>query len=252
MGAVGVVLAVLLISCTGFRHLSVLPPAIEGASFVGTQICNDCHANTTRSFPSSPHARLHFDDAEMPDHVGCEACHGPGSRHVATGGGRQLILSGGKESSTCFRCHPSVNAEFHLPLHHPLPEGKMNCIQCHDPHGKDIMKPSFGLVLSRMNQSCAECHREQSKPVVFAHEALREGCSVCHQPHGSINAKMLTEPDNNLCLKCHAQVANYNFPTFGPMMGASPHGQRLAQGTCWSAGCHTAVHGSNIDPRMRF
>jgi hypothetical protein len=23
-------------------------------------------------------------------------------------------------------------------------------------------------------------------------------------------------------------------------------------GTCWTAGCHTAVHGSNVDPRLRY
>jgi hypothetical protein len=23
-------------------------------------------------------------------------------------------------------------------------------------------------------------------------------------------------------------------------------------GTCWTSGCHTAVHGSNVDPRLRY
>jgi hypothetical protein len=26
----------------------------------------------------------------------------------------------------------------------------------------------------------------------------------------------------------------------------------LQIGTCWAAGCHTAVHGSNVDPRFRY
>ena len=35
---------------------------------------------------------------------------------------------------------------------------------------------------------------------------MREGCTTCHNPHGSINRMMLTQPDNNLCFRCHAQV----------------------------------------------
>jgi hypothetical protein len=30
------------------------------------------------------------------------------------------------------------------------------------------------------------------------------------------------------------------------------HTTRLMQGACWSAGCHTAVHGSNINPHLRY
>jgi hypothetical protein len=26
----------------------------------------------------------------------------------------------------------------------------------------------------------------------------------------------------------------------------------LKMGTCWTAGCHTAVHGSNVDVRLRY
>jgi len=28
---------------------------------------------------------------------------------------------------------------------------------------------------------------------------------TCHSPHGTVNAKLLTERDANLCLKCHFQ-----------------------------------------------
>jgi hypothetical protein len=26
----------------------------------------------------------------------------------------------------------------------------------------------------------------------------------------------------------------------------------VQQGTCWTAGCHTAVHGSRVSPSLRF
>ena len=80
---------------------------------------------------------------------------------------------------------------------------------------------------------------------VFEHEALRDGCVTCHQVHGSVNDKMLLQRDNNLCLRCHAQV---NFPT----IGKSSHATRLPQGACFSAGCHTAIHGSNFDDHLRY
>jgi hypothetical protein len=28
--------------------------------------------------------------------------------------------------------------------------------------------------------------------------------------------------------------------------------QRIQQGTCWTAGCHEAVHGSRVDSSLRF
>ena len=126
----------------------------------------------------------------------------------------------------------------------------MNCVQCHDPHGSDIFKPAAGLAIARLNQNCATCHREQSKPVVFEHEALREGCVVCHTPHGSINEKLLVERNANLCMRCHAQVQG---PAFGPghfYIGSVDHTDLVRRGTCWS--CHRAVHGSNVNPTMLY
>jgi hypothetical protein len=26
----------------------------------------------------------------------------------------------------------------------------------------------------------------------------------------------------------------------------------MARATCWAAGCHSSVHGSNVDPRLRY
>ena len=53
--------SVLLLSCAGVqRTVTAPPPFIEGASFVGNKTCYECHTNITRSFPSSPHSRLHF------------------------------------------------------------------------------------------------------------------------------------------------------------------------------------------------
>jgi predicted CXXCH cytochrome family protein len=242
--------AFLLDSCSTLSRTIIAPPEIPGATYVGNRACFDCHTNITRIFPSSPHARVHVESAKLVGQAGCESCHGPGSKHIEAGGGRgKFIVNPGKDPSACFQCHLQTQAEFRLPQHHPVVEGKMNCVQCHDPHGADIFKRSSGLAMARLNESCAQCHREQTRPFVFEHEALREGCTVCHNPHGSINRKMLAENDLNLCLRCHAQVQNVSGEVY---IGTSPHTAFLRQGACWSAGCHTAVHGSNVHPRMFF
>jgi predicted CXXCH cytochrome family protein len=244
----------LFVSCSTTDRTVVEPLQIEGATFVGDNACADCHADITRVFPASPHARLHLDNSRLPGQSGCESCHGPGSKHIELGGRGGLdkfIINPGKDPQACFQCHPETQAEFHFPQHHPVLEGKMNCVQCHDPHGADIMKPAGGPAMARLNETCAQCHREQTRPFIYEHPALREGCTTCHNPHGSINAKLLTVPDSNLCLRCHAQVQ-------GPgaagqiFIGGRDHTSSMALGACWTAGCHTAVHGSNIHPILLY
>ncbi len=241
-----------LISCSTVNRV-VAPPEIEGAAFVGNKTCLDCHTNIARAFPASVHARLDYVDAKLRDQTGCESCHGPASKHIAAiAGKKKFIVNPGKDPAACFNCHLQVHAEFNLPQHHPVLEGKMNCVQCHDPHGMDIMKPARGLAMARLNESCAQCHREQTKPFVYEHEAMREGCIVCHNPHGSINAKMLVQRDSNLCLKCHAQNPGPGAPSGRIFIGFTDHTDNLKMGTCTTAGCHTAVHGSNISRQLLY
>ena len=243
-------IALLVNSCSIAPSTVAAPPVIPGASFVGNKTCVDCHSGITRTFPTSAHARIHLEDTRAVGQTGCESCHGAGSLHVAGGGGRgKFIVNPGKDPAACFECHRQEQAEFQLPQHHPVLEKKMNCAQCHDPHGSDILKPSGGLMMARLNETCAQCHREQTRPFVFEHPALREGCTACHNPHGSINAKLLTQRDVNLCLRCHAQAPG---PAGSLYIGNVDHTTLIRMGACWSSGCHTAVHGSNVDVRLRY
>lgn len=230
----------------------VVAPQIPGATFVGNTACFYCHTNYSRSFAGNVHFRVHVDVERKPGGTSCESCHGPGSRHAEAPRDRaEFIVNPGKDPAACYSCHLDVQLQFRLPDHHPVPEGHMNCIQCHDPHGRESFQPGRGvrLAMAQRDGQCAECHREQARTFVFEHEALREGCASCHQPHGSIHSKMLTERDANLCLKCHAQIQ----PTAGEVwIGKVNHQSLLSLGTCWSAGCHTAVHGSNFQPKLLY
>jgi predicted CXXCH cytochrome family protein len=216
------------------------------ATYVGSETCMGCHTKEAGEFKHSTHARISIPSDGALGAQGCEMCHGPGSLHVDAGGGRGVggIINPRKDPSTCFACHTDKKAELRLPHHHPILEGKMSCADCHNAHGTDV-RPWSATTLKDINEACFKCHKEQRGPFVWEHEALREGCTSCHKVHGSIHEKMLVARDNNLCLRCHTQV---NFPT----IGKSNHGGRLPSGSCFSAGCHTAVHGSNFDDHLRY
>jgi predicted CXXCH cytochrome family protein len=217
---------------------------LKDAKFVGSDDCASCHAKEAREFSLSTHSRIQIRKGEGLGVQGCEMCHGPASLHVKAEGGRDNILSPRKNPDICFSCHMDTRAQFHLPYHHQVIEGKISCSDCHSPHGMDV-RPWSAVSVKDVNEACFKCHKEQRGPFVFEHEAVREGCVTCHSPHGSIQDKMLKARDSNLCLRCHTQV---NFPT----VGKSNHASRLPRGTCFSAGCHTGVHGSNFDEHLRY
>ena len=97
--------------------------------------------------------------------------------------------------------------------------------------------------------TCGQCHAAQRGPFVFEHEAVREGCTTCHAVHGSINAKLLTQRNHTLCLKCHMQQQT---APGSIVIGGLDHTRFVSRGTCWSAGCHEAVHGSQIGSSLRY
>lgn len=241
-----IIAAVVLISCATLTRTVVAPPEIPGAEFVGSESCAQCHENITRDFPTATHAKLRASGTNA-FNMGCEACHGPGSIHNETGGARATIINPKKSPETCFNCHLDKRGEFNLPHHHPVLEGKMSCADCHNPH-KSHAIIAGGTSLMGENETCFQCHTVQRGPYVYEHEASREGCLICHKPHGSVNQRMLTERNSTLCLKCHFQQQFDN----RILIGGQDHSTRLARGACWSAGCHEAVHGSHVNSSLRF
>lgn len=236
-----------MISCASVSRTVVTPLTIPGAEFVGNQNCSQCHAEIVRDFKTSSHARLQAKGTNAMQ-LGCEGCHGPGSLHAQAGGGRQNILNPRREPDTCYKCHLDKEGEFKLPHHHPVPEGKMSCADCHHPH-KGSAIAGGGTQISSERDTCGRCHTAQMGPFVFEHEAIREGCTTCHKPHGSVNRRMLTERNSTLCLKCHFQQQTAPGVV---VIGGRNHVASLARGSCFSGGCHEEVHGSNIGSSLRF
>ena len=253
------------ISCRSLNRSVVLLPDVPGAKYIGSKECEQCHEKIYRDFATADHARL-IAEGRNALNAGCESCHGPCSIHSESGGevkppfgfaagrptansfGARLVVNPERSKEiACFQCHADVRGQFDLPSHHPVPEGKMTCIDCHPPHKGQAYRGG-GMALLSENENCFRCHAQQRGPYVFEHEASREGCTVCHTAHGSVNAKLLTVRDSNLCMKCHFQQLSGG----RLLIGGSDHTLRVQQGTCWTAGCHEAVHGSRVSSSLRF
>ena len=222
-------------------------PYIAGAEFVGSESCAVCHPDVTSEFTGATHAAMRLPGYSEMD-LACESCHGPGSLHVA-GGELGPILNPKTDPAPCYQCHLDKKAQADLPFAHAYHNGRVACNDCHDPHvGPAVMHTAMAPTPD--SQVCYECHREQAGPFVFAHEAMREGCTLCHEPHGSLNAKMLRVADNNLCLQCHLT----EFDGSDVRIGQTGHANLgyLPAGACWTTGCHEAVHGSHVNPNLRF
>jgi predicted CXXCH cytochrome family protein len=242
--------------CADHSRTVMAPPSIPGAEFAGSDACADCHEDITRNFGSAVHSVLvaHGENAQG---VGCEGCHGPGSRHIESGAEDGTIISGRRSAETCYQCHVDKRGDFALPYAHPVSTGpldlttaKMACADCHSLHEGDAVVGG-GTSIEKQNDLCVSCHPAQRGPFVFEHEAMREGCVSCHDPHGSVNQKMLVARDASLCLRCHTQQQMPSATTTF-LVGGRDHSSFLTRGTCFSAGCHESVHGSNVSASLRF
>lgn len=133
------------------------------------------------------------------------------------------------------------------PSRHPIPEGKVVCSDCHNPHG------SVGPKLVKrdsVNDTCYTCHMEKRGPFVHNHEPVSEDCMNCHNPHGTVVENMLKARAPFLCHQCHTphgpnvpqllgrQVVPNSVTTTGK------NAVNITQGRgCLN--CHTEIHGSN-------
>jgi len=178
-----------------------VPRSLEEAlgdrlSTVEARLCFGCH-NTAVSVGQ-------LDVHRMVPGVSCEACHGPGSRHVAAmKAGRSetaYILNPGKEAPEdlvefCGSCHRTwlmvqtmrvrgVNNVRFQPYrlqNSGCWDGRISCLTCHNPHRPRVREVAF------YDSKCLSCHHQRGTPDARKSDAPEcpvstKDCVSCHMP----------------------------------------------------------------------
>ncbi|HLN32559.1 MAG TPA: cytochrome c3 family protein [Gemmataceae bacterium] len=222
----------------GFKCVTCHNPHdnIRRATRVDT--CLSCHkGHPTMAWQSSTHA-LQF--------VACADCHDPHPNskvplvvdidHNQVNRAKRMPMSV-DEPRVCYRCHQRIAGLFNLPFHHPVPEGKMLCSKCHDPHGSEGDKL---LKQPTVNLTCYKCHSSKQGPFVYEHPPVTENCMICHNPHGTVAKELLKQPPTFLCLRCHSGHNGAHHVHLGQVPS-----QRAAFYTDCTQ-CHHEIHGSDL------
>ena len=140
------------LSCPAWLFFSsFLQAQTQPAQYVGSDACVACHEEVAGKIANSAHGKL----AEESDPVrrGCEACHGPGSNHVNSGGDKSLLFSFREASAAAIRrrcgaCHESEPDQVHT-------HRSTTCLSCHSAH--HYREKKFLLSETRP-ELCTNCH----------------------------------------------------------------------------------------------
>jgi DmsE family decaheme c-type cytochrome len=178
--------------------------------------------------------------------LACSDCHNPMARFSANG-----LLKKAGITETCQSCHQQQRAEFRKRSHMPVPEGKMTCVDCHNPHGSTS---KVMLKADTVNDLCYSCHAEKRGPYIWEHAPVRQNCLACHNAHGSNQDKLLIAPRPMLCQQCHLSGHQMAFYSSADIVGASAgsiaNRKVLANRSCQN--CHSQIHGSNSPAGARY
>jgi predicted CXXCH cytochrome family protein len=173
--------------------------------------------------------------------IGCEACHGPGERHV--------------KAKPAERAGTIVN-----PASLPFDYAASTCGQCHtrgkSPDGKwdhpigfrvgDYLTTAHYVVTDKKNDQAwwpdgsVKQHRQQYPEWKESrHAKAGVTCIACHSVHEATSKFATRTSPNNLCVSCHATVSTDSVTGHAPIAGAPQHSDCV--------GCHMARTGKSAD-----
>lgn len=196
--------------------------------YIGSDACKDCHEDQFKNFSHTAHAKIATASRWKNKVTGCETCHGSGKAHAAEGDPTKIQnpakMEAHEASARCQTCHAQMNE-------HAIWRGSkhesagLSCLSCHSSHRKsaagnpaqlfaNMQSETKMLKLRTQEETCFQCHGDMRKAQFqrsthFFRNEDRESrmtCSTCHEPHGSIGAKMMrTANINETCYTCHAE-----------------------------------------------
>jgi DmsE family decaheme c-type cytochrome len=202
------------------------PPKQEPATYVGNEVCKACHTSQFEKFSQTMMGKIFlFNPRDEREKQGCENCHGPGSNHVAAGGGRGVggLITFRKDSresaraqnGVCLTCHQrGIQTYWEASPH----AGRgLTCVTCHT-----LMEKTTDKQLAKVGEKtpfydrraeievCGQCHLQRKAQLYrSSHMPLREGklvCTNCHNPHGTPNPSQLKQTSvNENCYTCHTE-----------------------------------------------
>lgn len=207
--------------------LLVSSVAAAQSSYVGSEACTTCHAETARAYDRTIHSRVLRPGTASSARAarGCEACHGSGRAHVQSAGkgdpGPDWIAFGSRdpgqierENETCLDCHSG--ARLRLWSGSPHHSNDVGCASCHDT--KTPASSRHLLAHADQATGCGTCHGvARAQQLRNRHMPVRSGpigaggegfmdCSSCHNPHGTVTEALISANSvNESCYACHAE-----------------------------------------------
>lgn len=233
------------------------PAAAGGAAaedadpaYAGDEACWTCHEDLRDPYAETIHARVFTDELAHSALMrrGCEACHGPASAHVESGGGvgagDLVTFRAGspdairRENGVCLTCHARGDRVHWSGSAHDSRD--VACTSCHVV--MENRSRRHQLAKETETATCTSCHLIQRGQLNRNHHhPIREGfleCSSCHEAHGTVSEALLTgDTINDTCYGCHADKR-------GPFLWEH------APVTENCLNCH-ASHGSNREAMLK-
>jgi DmsE family decaheme c-type cytochrome len=240
-----------------FALRALLPGFVvaEGVTYAGNELCTACHASQAEAFAGTAMGKIFMKRPRTEqEKLGCESCHGPGSRHVAAMQSGEPVAgtivsfradageSVAAQNAACLQCHERGDQAYWRGSPHE--SRGLACTSCHTvmtrrPEPGQLITEDSRTALGRRRATtevCLTCHPDQrARMQLSSHMPVREGkltCTSCHNPHGSVTTALLKDNSvNENCYRCHANKR-------GPFLWEHPP----VRENCLT--CH-AAHGSN-------
>jgi len=217
-------------TCHGPRskHVDDPKPMVAWQSLTKAQqsgICMQCHAGGPRM--------TYMTGGHLAGDVSCTSCHDPKAP------GSSAVLARARATELCYSCHATKKVQMAKTSHHPVREGRMECVSCHNVHGSNASL----LKTATVNETCFSCHAEKRGPFLWEHAPVRESCANCHDAHGATNRKLLNKKEAFLCLQCHSYGGHINLPRYNRTSNPSGEG---------CVNCHITIHGSQHPSGPKF
>lgn len=164
------------------QFMQLLPAVQRTATRVGAAKCASCHGGDYNAWTQTKHSQAQVD---------CEACHGPGSAHVAAPSLTNILRGAPAVNSiVCGQCHTQENSDWSNSMHaqivaDPVQSASSTCLRCHSAEFRavNVDEPlAQGQTPTQVNTAIVGLSTTQLQSYVPATHTSA-ACANCHDPH---------------------------------------------------------------------